>query len=152
MESCTNIVYKLTYKNWLENSTHTSSYGEITFRIPILSSDSLVLGRMWSQNDVITSWLRMTATSKCFLRIQVRHTQNVWAHSYAVHGRKITAIHSYTHTTLLIFWGSGSLVESKWCHYVMFEADSHLNLIPTSILELYKVFENIDMLSMCIRQ
>ncbi len=25
------------------------------------------------------------------------------------------------------FWGSGSLAESKWCHYVMIEADSHLN-------------------------
>ena len=29
----------------------------------------------------------------------------------------------------------------------MFEADSHLNLLPTSILDIYKVFEHIDMLS-----
>ncbi len=34
---------------------------------------------------------------------------------------------------------------------VMVEADSHLKLLPTSILDIYKVFEHIDMLSMCIQ-
>ncbi len=29
----------------------------------------------------------------------------------------------------------------------MVEADSHLKLLPTSILDMYKVFEHIDMLS-----
>ena len=29
----------------------------------------------------------------------------------------------------------------------MVEADSHLKLLPTSILDIYKVFEHIDMLS-----
>ncbi len=29
----------------------------------------------------------------------------------------------------------------------MVEADSHLKLLPTSILDIYKVFEYIDMLS-----
>ena len=52
-----------------------------------------------------------------------------------------------THPTLLRFWGSGSLVESKRCDYVKVEADSHLKLLPTSILDIYKVFEHIDMLS-----
>jgi hypothetical protein len=33
----------------------------------------------------------------------------------------------------------------------MVEADSHNNLLPTSILDVYKVFEHIDMLSMGIR-
>jgi hypothetical protein len=33
----------------------------------------------------------------------------------------------------------------------MFEADSHLKLIPASILDISKVFENIDMLSMVIQ-
>jgi hypothetical protein len=32
----------------------------------------------------------------------------------------------------------------------MVEADSHLKLLPTSILEIYKVFEHIDMLSIGI--
>ncbi len=33
----------------------------------------------------------------------------------------------------------------------MFEADSHLKLLPVSILDIYKVFEQIDMLSMGIQ-
>ena len=36
--------------------------------------------------------------------------------------------------------------------YVMVEADSHLKLIPTSILHIYKVFEHLDMLSIGIQQ
>ena len=33
----------------------------------------------------------------------------------------------------------------------MVEADSHLKLLPTSILDIYKVFEHIDMLSIGIQ-
>ncbi len=33
----------------------------------------------------------------------------------------------------------------------MVEADSNLKLLPTSILDLYKVFEDIDMLSIGIQ-
>ena len=33
----------------------------------------------------------------------------------------------------------------------MVEADSNLKLLPTSILDIYKVFENIDMLSIGIQ-
>ncbi len=33
----------------------------------------------------------------------------------------------------------------------MVEADNHLKLLPTSILDIYKVFEHIDMLSMGIQ-
>ncbi len=40
------------------------------------------------------------------------------------------ASNSYTHTTWVIFWGSGSLVESTWCHYIRVEADSHIKLLP----------------------
>jgi hypothetical protein len=40
MESCPCIVYDLTYQILLENSTHTPSYGEITFLFHVLSSDS----------------------------------------------------------------------------------------------------------------
>ena len=62
----------------------------------------------------------------------------------------VAALHSYTHPTSLRFGGSVSLVESKCCDYVMVEADSHLKLLPTSILGIYKVFEHIDMLFICI--
>jgi hypothetical protein len=33
----------------------------------------------------------------------------------------------------------------------MFEADSHLKLLPTFILDMYKVFKHIDMLSIGIQ-
>jgi hypothetical protein len=33
----------------------------------------------------------------------------------------------------------------------MVEADDHLKLLPTSILDMYKVFDHIDMLSTCIQ-
>ena len=32
----------------------------------LLGSEFGVLGHLWSQNDVIMSWLRLTITSKCF--------------------------------------------------------------------------------------
>ncbi len=32
----------------------------------------------------------------------------------------------------------------------MFEADSQLKLLPPSIFDIYKVFEHIDMLSICV--
>ncbi len=63
----------------------------------------------------------------------------------------IAALHSFTHPTWHRFWGSGSLVESKYCDYVMVETDSHLKLLPTSILDMYNVFEHIDTLSMGIQ-
>jgi hypothetical protein len=69
--------------------------------------------------------------------IHIRHVQSDWAHWYAVHMHTISALHSYTHPiSWLRFWGSGSLVESKWCDYVIFEANSHLKLLPTSILDV----------------
>ncbi len=82
--------------------------------------------------------------------ICIRHIQNIWAQWYAVHGHAVSALHIYTHPSWLRFWGSGSLVESKWCDYVMVDADDHLKLLPASIFNMYKVFENIDMLSIGI--
>jgi hypothetical protein len=80
--------------------------------------------------------------------IHLRHVQSDWAYWYAIHGHTVSPLHSYTHPTpWLRFWSSGSLVESKWCDYVMVEANSHLKLLPISILDIYKVFEHIDMLS-----
>jgi hypothetical protein len=60
--------------------------------------------------------------------------------------------YTVTHPTWLIFCGAVSLVESTWCDYVMVEADSHLKLIPSSILHIYKVFKLLDMLSIGIQQ
>ena len=118
----------------------------------LLGSYFVVLGHLWSRNDVITSWLRLTATSTTASRIHIRHIQSVWAHSYAVHGHASAALNSYNHLTWLLFWGSAwSLVESKWCHYVMVGTDSRLKFLSTSILDIYNVFEYIDMLSIGIQ-
>jgi len=83
--------------------------------------------------------------------IHIRHIQSDLAHWYAVHRHMVAALHSYTHPTWLRFWGSGSLVESKPCHDVMFEANSNLKLILASILDIYKVFQDIGMLSIDIQ-
>ncbi len=77
---------------------------------------------------------RLTQT---IFHIHIRHIPSVWAHWYAVHRHMVAALHSFTHPTWLRFWGSGSLVKSKWCEYVMVEADGHLKLLPTSILNIY---------------
>ena len=42
-------------------------------------------------------------------------------------------------------------VEMMSLLYVVFEADSHLKLLPTSILYICKLFEHIDMLLIGIR-
>ncbi len=49
---------------------------------------------------------------------------------------------------ILGFWVTCGV---KIGHYVMVEADSHLKLLPTSILDICKVFEHIDMLSIGIQ-
>ncbi len=84
--------------------------------------------------------------------IHIRHVQSVWAHWYAVNGHTAAALYSYTYLTWLRFGGTGSLllVESKWWHNVIVEGDSHLKLLPGSILDIYKVFDHIDMLSIGI--
>ena len=41
----------------------------------LLGSDFGVLGCIWSQSIVIMSWLRLTATSNCFLNLYWRYTK-----------------------------------------------------------------------------
>jgi hypothetical protein len=115
-----------------------------------LGTDFGVLGRLWSQNDVITSRLRPTANSNYLLHLYETYTKCL-AHWYTVHWCMVKALHSYNHTTWLRFWCTGSLVESKWYHYVMVEADSQLKLFIAYICNIYKVFQHIDMLSIDIR-
>ncbi len=86
-------------------------------------------------------------TASC---IHIRLMKCVWSHWYAVHGHMVVASYSYTHTTWVRLWVSGSLVESKWCHYIMVEPYSHLKLLPASTFDIYKVFEHFNMLFMGI--
>jgi hypothetical protein len=57
----------------------------------------------------------------------------------------VADLHSYG----LGFGPSGSCVESKSCHYIMVEVDSHLTLLPTSasILGIYNKLDHIHLLS-----
>ncbi len=100
---------------------------------------------MWLCHD--WGW-QASQTASC---IHIRYIHSIWAHWYAVHWHTVAALHSFTHPTWLRFWGTWSLVESKRCDYVMVDADSHLKLLPTSILDTYKVIEYIDMLSMGVQ-
>ena len=72
--------------------------------------------------------------------IHNRHIQIVWAHWYAFHWHTVAALNSYTHPTCLRFWGFGSLVESKLCHYAMVEAEGHLKLLSPSTLDIQSVW------------
>ncbi len=76
-------------------------------------------------------------------RLHIRHIQSDWAHWYAIHGHTVSALDSYTHPAWLRFWGSGLLAESKWWGYVMVEADSHLKLLPKSILIMHKILATL---------
>ncbi len=67
--------------------------------------------------------------------MHIRHIQSIWAHWYAVHWHTVEALHSFTHRTWLRFRGTWSIEESKWCIFVIVDADSHLKLLPTSILD-----------------
>ncbi len=60
--------------------------------------------------------------------------------------------HPYTVIPTLLSLDLGFWVTCwvTWYDYVMVEADSHLKLLTTSILDIYKVFEHIDMLSIGI--
>ncbi len=121
-----------------------------TVILTLLGSDFRVCGNLWSQNDVIWSWLRLTATSNCFPYPSYTNTKCLstliwclWAY-----GSSLTQLYP---PTWIKFWGSESLVESKCCQYVLTETDSHLKLLPSYILDVYIVFEHIDMLSMGIQ-
>ena len=61
---------------------------------------------LWSQNDVNTSWLRGWQPPQTISPIHIRHIQSGWAHWNAVHWHTATALHSFTHTTWIRFWGS----------------------------------------------
>jgi hypothetical protein len=80
-----------------------------------------------------------------------KHVQSIWSHRNAVHRYTVAASHSHTHSIRLIFWGSGSLmwiqndVITSW---LMLAATS--NCLPSSIVDIYKVFEHIIMLSIDI--
>jgi hypothetical protein len=67
-----------------------------------------------------------------------------WAYSIS-----LTQLYLHYLGQILGFWVTCGV--TKKSDYVMVEADSHLKLLPISILDIYKVFEHIDMLSIGIQ-
>ena len=62
-------------------------------------------------------------------------------------------VHSYTARPVQVgggFWGFGGRSEPEWCCNVIVEATTCFRLDPTSILDVYKVFWNLDMVWMGI--
>ncbi len=118
----------------------------------LLGSDFGVLG--WVTCGVEMMWLCRgwgLQPPQTASHIHIGHIRSDWAYWYAVHLHTVAALHSFTHPTRLRFWGTWSLLESKWCILVMVDAESHLKLLPTSMLDTYKMIEHIDMLSMGIQ-
>ena len=76
-----------------------------------------------------------------FSYIHIWHIQRVWAIGMLSQGHVGAPLYRYTGQVGTRFWDLGSLMEWKWCHYVMVEADIHLRPLHTSILGIYKVFE-----------
>ena len=101
-------------------------------------------------NDVITSWLRLPSYSNCFPHPYKTYTVFEHIDMLSIGIWYLAVLLSYTQPTWLRLWWSGSLVESKWCHSVIVEATILFKLLPLSIIDIYKVFEHIDMLSIDI--
>ena len=73
--------------------------------------------------------------------IHIRHIQSVWAIGMLSQGHMGAPLYRYTGQVGPRFGKSGSLVEWKWCHNIMFEADIHLGPLHISIAYIYNVFE-----------
>jgi hypothetical protein len=65
------------------------------------------------------------------------------------HGNRLTQF--YPPYLAQIVWVLGHLWSQNNVDYVMVDADRHLKLLPTSILDMCKVFEHFDMLSICLQ-
>jgi hypothetical protein len=94
-----------------------------------------LLGHLWSGNDAIAWWLRLISTSDCFphpyktYKVCLRYCSAV----SRAYGCTLVSLYQQMRPQILEF---GSLVDWKWCHYVMIEADIHLRLLSTSILDI----------------
>ena len=98
---------------------------------------------MWSENYVSTSWLRLISTSDHQLHTSILDIiyKIVWAMGMLSQGHTGAPLYHYTSQVGPRRYGdSGSLVESKWCHSVMFAADIHLRPLHTSIVDIQSVW------------
>ncbi len=139
---------KSVWKHWYAVHRHM---------VPALHSDPTYLAQIlgfWVTYGVEMMSLRHgwgwqpPQTASC---IYIRHLQCVWANWYAVYRHTVAALHSNPTNLAQILGLWVTYVESKWCHYILVGAASHLKLLPLSMLDIYKVFEHIVVLSISIR-
>ena len=76
--------------------------------------------------------------------ILIRHKQSVLVIGMLSQGNMGAPFYRYTDQVGPRFVKSGSLVEWKWCHYIMAEADINLRPFHTSIFDIYKGFEPLE--------
>ncbi len=69
--------------------------------------------------------------------------QSVWAFGVLSQGHMGAPLYHYNGQVGPRFGDLGSLVEWKWCHNLMVEADVHLRPLHTSMVDIYKVFETL---------
>ncbi len=114
-----------------------TQYQPYTVIPTLLGADLGVLSHLLSQNDVIMSWLRLTATWNCFSHPYMMCTKclSTLICCSLAYSSSLTQFYPPDLAQILGFWGS--LVESKWCDYVMIEADSHLK--PSSSIHIIHV-------------
>ncbi len=112
---------------WIQYHPHTV--------IPtlLLGSDFGVLGHLWSHNDVIMSWLRLTATSNCFPHPYWTYTTQLstlicypWAHSIS-----LTQLYPSYLGQILGFWVTCGVKIMWLCHgqgWQPSETASHIHI------------------------
>jgi hypothetical protein len=93
-------------------------------------------GHLCSDNDVITSWLRLISTSDPFMHPYYAYTKCL-SYWYAVSRARWCPLYRYTGQVGPRFGDSGSLEEWKWYHNIMFWADIYLRPLHTYMLCIY---------------
>jgi hypothetical protein len=99
-------------------------------------------GHLWSKNDAITSWWGWYPPQTASY-IHIRHIQSVWAIGMLSQGHLFAPSYRCTGQIGPGSGKSGSLGGWKWCQNILVEAEIHLRLLHTSILDIYKVFEQL---------
>jgi len=120
------------------------SYG-CTFELlcwPICLQIWGIRAHLWSQTmSFCHGWDLCPSQHRTTFFIRIRHMPSVWAIVMLSQGHLGASICRYTSQVGPRFGKSGSLVEWKWCHNIMVEADIHLRPLHISIVAIYKVIE-----------
>ncbi len=106
-----------------------------------LAPDLGILGPLWTVKMVKLHHGWGWYPPKTASHILIRHIQSVWAIGMLSQGCMVAPLYPYTGQVGPRFGKSGSLVEWKWCHNIMVEADIHLRPLHTSKVDICKVFK-----------